>query len=71
MPAALDLDDDDRMELAAVLREAIARDRYFHVAAREAAAGDPQSGGLQSLESLHSRWSDLTRATRAAADGAR
>ena len=29
MPAALDPDDDDRMELAAVLREAIARDRYF------------------------------------------
>ena len=29
MPAALNLDDDDRMELAAVLREAIARDRYF------------------------------------------
>jgi hypothetical protein len=29
MPDALDLDDDDRVELAAVLREAIARDRYF------------------------------------------
>jgi hypothetical protein len=29
MPDPLNLDDDDRMELAAVLREAIARDRYF------------------------------------------
>src|ERR1700730_14612887 len=29
MPDPLDLDDDDRMELAAMLREAIARDRYF------------------------------------------
>jgi hypothetical protein len=29
MPDPLDLNDDDGIELAAVLREAIARDRYF------------------------------------------
>jgi hypothetical protein len=42
MAATPDLDDDERATLVAVLREVIERNRYFIVAAREAATGDPR-----------------------------